>query len=82
MAAYCQVYDTRHLRLTAKNRDQLQNSTLGNRVWATFTFTLLTSYVIHDYNGLMASFPGQPGQAGTIRVKPVWIYVRQEIMGF
>jgi len=24
--------------LTAKNRDQLQNPTLGNRVWATFTF--------------------------------------------
>jgi len=25
-------------RLTAKNRDQLQNPTLGNRVWATYTF--------------------------------------------
>jgi len=25
-------------RPTAKNRDQLRNSTLGNRVWATFTF--------------------------------------------
>jgi len=25
-------------RLAAKNRDQLQNPTLGNRVWATFTF--------------------------------------------
>jgi len=27
-------------RLTAKNRDQLRNPTLGNRVWPTFTFTL------------------------------------------
>ena len=27
--------------LTAKNRDQLQNPTLGNRVWATFTFLRL-----------------------------------------
>jgi len=26
-------------RLTAKNRDQLRNPTLGNRVWASFTFT-------------------------------------------
>ena len=26
-------------RLTAKNRDQLRNPTLGNGVWATFTFT-------------------------------------------
>jgi len=25
-------------RLTAKNRDQLRNPTLGNRVWATITF--------------------------------------------
>ena len=25
-------------RLTAKNRDQLRNATLGNRVWATFAF--------------------------------------------
>ena len=27
-------------RLTAKNRDQLRNPTLGNRVWATFIFTV------------------------------------------
>jgi len=25
-------------RLTAKNRDQLRNPTLGNRIWTTFTF--------------------------------------------
>ena len=25
-------------RLTAKNRDQLQNHMLGNRIWASFTF--------------------------------------------
>jgi len=25
-------------KLTAKDRDQLRNPTLGNRVWATFTF--------------------------------------------
>jgi len=28
-------------RLTAKNRDQLRNPTLGNRVWSTFTFLIL-----------------------------------------
>jgi len=33
MAAYRRVYDS----LTAKNRDQLRNPTLGNRVRATFT---------------------------------------------
>jgi len=38
MAAYRRVYDSRHLQLTAKNRDQLRNPTLCNRVWATFTF--------------------------------------------
>jgi len=29
-------------RLSAKNRDQLRKPTLGNRVWATFTFYLLS----------------------------------------
>ena len=38
MAAYRRVYDSVTCRLTAKNRDQLRNPTLGNRVWATFTF--------------------------------------------
>ena len=38
MAAYRRVYDSRRRRLTAKNRDQLQTSKLGNRVWTTFTF--------------------------------------------
>ena len=28
-------------RLTAKNRDQLRNPTLGSRVWATFTFNYI-----------------------------------------
>jgi len=31
-------------RLTAKNRDELRNPTLGNRVWATFTFTVDIKY--------------------------------------
>ena len=33
-------------RLTAKNRDQLWNPTLGNRVWATFYFLLLQHYFV------------------------------------
>jgi len=32
-------------RLTAKNRDQLRNPTLGNRVRASFTFFILSSVV-------------------------------------
>ena len=46
MAAYRRVT---HItcRLTAKNRDQLRNPTLGNRVWATFTFFILISYKNH-----------------------------------
>ena len=32
-------------RLTAKNRDQLRNPTLGNRVWATFTSAFVCVYV-------------------------------------
>ena len=36
MAAYRRVYGSRYLQATAKNRDQLPNPTLGNRVWASF----------------------------------------------
>jgi len=37
-------------RLTAKNRDQLRNSELGNRVLATFTlfYTFVTFIPTHD----------------------------------
>ena len=32
-------------RLTAKNRDQLRNPTLGNAVWATFLHTYIRIYI-------------------------------------
>jgi len=40
MAAYRRIYDSSHCRLTAKNRDQLRNPTLGNQAWCTVTFLL------------------------------------------
>ena len=39
--------------LTAKNRDQLRNPTIGNRLWATLTCFLLVligTYVVHDFD--------------------------------
>jgi len=45
MAAYHQGYDSHHLHADCKepgsalNQDQLWNPTLGNQVWATFTFS-------------------------------------------
>jgi len=38
MAAYRRVMTHVICRLTDKNRDQLRNPTLGNRVWAASTF--------------------------------------------
>jgi len=38
MAAYAGFITHVTCRLTAKNRDQLRNPTLGNRVWVTFAF--------------------------------------------
>ena len=37
-------------RLTAENRDWLWNPTLGNRVWATFTFTLSVVYFLQCFD--------------------------------
>ena len=45
-------------RLTAKNRDQLRNPTLGNRVWATFIFF---SHKISLARPFCASSPAAPG---------------------
>jgi len=44
-------------RLTAKNRDQLRNPTLGSRVWATFTIYLysLTYYVGALLSGFLSA---------------------------
>jgi len=48
-------------RLTAKNRDQLGNSTLGNRVWATFWRRLATySNVGLHATSLLYQFLCQP----------------------
>ena len=38
MTAYGRVYDSRHLQADCKEPDQLRNPSIGNRVWATFTF--------------------------------------------
>jgi len=47
MAAYRRVYDSHTCRLTAKNRDQLRNPMLGNRVRATVTiFTYIASRLV------------------------------------
>ena len=40
MAAYPEFMTHITCRLTSKNRDELRHPTLGNRVWATFTFLL------------------------------------------
>jgi len=41
MAAYRRVYDSRHLQADCKEPGSARNPTLGNQIWATFTFTRL-----------------------------------------
>jgi len=58
MAAYRRVYDSRYLQADcAKNRDKLRNPTLGNRVWATFTFILGYRRVRDNILGRVAAVP-------------------------
>jgi len=40
----------------------------------------LIDIIGYENTHLTASFPGQPGQAGTKKVKPVWILIKQEMM--
>jgi len=45
-------------------------------------FPFETSIIRQTPTHLMASFPGQPGQVGIRKLKPVWILMKQEIMGW
>ena len=50
-------------RLTAKNRDQLRNPTLGNRAWATFTFLVFSPGPQSEaHSWLATSCPGGKGK--------------------
>ena len=46
-------------RLTAKNRDQLRNHTLGNPVWATFTFLRYSAFRRKPSPTCRTAFPAQ-----------------------
>jgi len=48
--------------LTAKNRDQLRNPTLGNRVWATFTFLPLDVLPVTKHSVLNCTTQCYPNQ--------------------
>ena len=49
-------------RLTAKNRDQLRNSTLGNRVWATFLVVVRGNWQVQIYDQTIFESYKSPGQ--------------------
>ena len=57
-------------RLSAKNRDQLWNPTLGNRVWATFTF------LHYKVTGLrLAASATDHGQAAWLHHQAGWLAI-------
>jgi len=52
-------------RLTAKNRDQPRNPTLGNRAWATFTF-LGTAQVVGFFHLAARLWHARDGFSGSL----------------
>ena len=62
-------------RLTAKNRDQLQNPTLGDGVWATFTFFMEESHCDAQTYGHL------PGRRASPPLDRYQIIVCHEILG-
>jgi len=68
MAAYAGFMTQVTCRLTAKNRDQLQNPTLGNRVRATFTF--YTRFVIIAVS--VAEYPGLENRSCLLQSSGRW----------
>ena len=84
MAAYRRAMTLVTCRLTAKNRDQLLNPTLGNRVWATCAFfptstnprhsKILGAYfVAYRTDNILSKAPrGQEVTLQPIRTQPNW----------
>jgi len=66
-------------RLTAKNRDQLRNPTLGNRVWATFTFTFLCVQNQILFNSWRDVFDGRGAPFNYDKV-PVYSFTGVDVM--
>jgi len=58
-----------------------QSTNLVTAYWLCCLYRRPKNYYYY-YTCLMASFPGQPGYAGTRKVKPACIKMRQEMMGF
>jgi len=52
MAATARFMTHDTCRLTAKNRDRLQNPTLGSRVWATFLNTIVYTIILFAFSAL------------------------------
>ena len=64
-------------RLTAKNRDQLRKSTLGNRVWAIFTFFYLSFLVFPSF----LTTDLQPVEPVTRRIAALLLVTRRDLIG-
>ena len=58
-------------RLTAKNRDQLRNPTLSDRVWATFTFFVLFRSQADMMLSQDSTYQGDRAGAGFYQSQPL-----------
>jgi len=66
--------------ITQRARKTTKNAKNGE--WSNYTFLLGLHYITytytHTHTHLTALFPGLPGWAGTRKVKPIWILLKQE----
>jgi len=68
MAAYRRVYDSRHLQADCQEQGWAPEPyTLGNRVWATFTFTILCEYARATIRYVHGAEVGDEGQTSYAR---------------
>jgi len=49
--------------------------------WATLKISYWLINWSHTHTRLKALFPGLPGWAGTRKIKPIWIFLKQETVG-
>ena len=76
MAAYRWVYDSRHLRADCQEpRSAPEPYMLGNRVWATFTYSNSFIFTVRRYESAVYAVALCPSVCHKVGVLPKWLNI-------
>ena len=75
---YCATSPTCHTQSLNSNLQQFKQMSLKNSKFSHIYFSHKSAWYTNTHTRLTALFPGLPRWAGTRKVKPIWILLKQE----